>query len=286
MTVSNNVVFHRLTKQIGPEAVAAAARAAGHHRAARRPERGHRAGQQGGVGARAGLGVRHDRGGRRLAPAAPGRLRRHRRRPRALRAATEGERRFPERVARNVTEAMLGRRRARRPRAARRAAGGGEDRHRAVAVRRREQRRVDGRLHPVAHPPSVWMGTDMNSPIRTAARHPDPGQQPARRGVAGLHGRRAGGRARRDVPAVPADRRAARRLIARTRSHRPSRSVPPSMPPPAARAAPARRRPGRSRPPTRRTGRPVRRSRRPGRPRGDAEADDPEDEDCSVTPCG
>ena len=79
-----------------------------HHRAARRPERGHRAGQQGGQHARAGLGVRDDRRRRGLAPAAPGVV--GRRPPTAgcsTRPPPTGERRFPEQVARNVTETML-----------------------------------------------------------------------------------------------------------------------------------------------------------------------------------
>ena len=88
MTVSNNVVFSDMARRVGPQKVADAARAAGITFATRRPERGHRSGQQGGQHARAGLGVRHRRGRLGGAPAAPGLAGRHRRRAGAVPGAT------------------------------------------------------------------------------------------------------------------------------------------------------------------------------------------------------
>ena len=86
-------------------------------------------------------------------------------------AATEGERRFPERVARNVTEAMLD--------VAEHdglALPGG----RPVAAKTGTvQSRFEGENNDAwmaGFTPSlataVWIGTDMNSPIRTARGTP------------------------------------------------------------------------------------------------------------------
>ena len=92
-------------------------------------------------------------------------------------AATEGEQRFPERVARNVTEAMLDVAVARRARAARR--HGRSPRRRAPcspgSMGENNDAWMAGFTPSLAS--SVWMGTDMNSPIRTARGTPIQGAQ-------------------------------------------------------------------------------------------------------------
>ena len=158
MTISNNVVFNALAQKVGPQNVANAARAAGITSPLDNPTSGIALGNKEITTVRPRVGVRDDRRGRRVAPAAPRVVGDDRRRPGALPGPDRREQRFPERVARNVTEAMLdvapadgspSRRTARR----------GQDRHGAVALRGPEQRCVDGRVHPVRRD-VVWMGTD------------------------------------------------------------------------------------------------------------------------------
>jgi peptidoglycan glycosyltransferase len=171
MTISNNVVFHTLTKQIGAEAVAAAARSAGITAPLDDPTEGIALGNKevstlelasayatiaaGGVWRQPHLVA--------SVVTADDRV--------LYEAATEGERRFPERVARNVTEAMLG--------VAERddlALPGG----RPVAAKTGTvQSRFEGENNDAwmaGFTPSlasaVWLGTDMNSPIRTARGTP------------------------------------------------------------------------------------------------------------------
>jgi membrane peptidoglycan carboxypeptidase len=171
MTVSNNVVFHTLAREVGPESVAAAARAAGITAPLDDPTAGIALGNKevsafelasayatiaaGGVWRQphlvASVVTTDDRV--------------------LYDAATEGERRFPERVARNVTEAMLN--------VAEHdelALPGG----RPVAAKTGTvQSRFEGENNDAwmsGFTPSlasaVWMGTDMNSPIRTARGTP------------------------------------------------------------------------------------------------------------------
>ncbi|MHA6625578.1 transglycosylase domain-containing protein [Pseudonocardia sichuanensis] len=171
MTVSNNVVFHTLARQVGPEAVAAAARAAGITAPLDDPTAGIALGNKevsalelasayatiaaGGVWRQphlvASVVTTDDRV--------------------LYDAATEGERRFPERVARNVVEAMVD-------------VAEHDDLTlpggRPVAAKTGTvQSRFEGENNDAwmsGFTPSlasaVWMGTDMNSPIRTARGTP------------------------------------------------------------------------------------------------------------------
>jgi membrane peptidoglycan carboxypeptidase len=171
MTISNNVVFHTLARQVGPEAVADAARAAGITAPLDDPDEGIALGNKE-VSAL-------DLASAYATIAAGGVWRQ----PHLVasvvtaddqvlyQAATEGERRFPERVARNVTESML-------DVAAHDhlALPGG----RPVAAKTGTvQSRFEGENNDAwmaGFTPSVasavWMGTDMNSPIRTARGTP------------------------------------------------------------------------------------------------------------------
>ena len=110
-------------------------------------------------------------------------------------ATTRGEQRFPEQVARNVTETML--------EVAERdglALPGG----RPVAAKTGTvESRLAGQNNDAwmaGFTPelatSVWMGTDRNAPIRTAGRHPDQRHRVARGCLAGVHDRGAGQRTR------------------------------------------------------------------------------------------
>jgi membrane peptidoglycan carboxypeptidase len=171
MTVSNNVVFYTLARKLGPDTVAAAAHAAGITSPLEDPNEGIALGNKevstlelasayatiaaGGVWRQphvvASVVTSDDRV--------------------LYDAATDGERRFPERVARNVTESMLGV-------AARDglALPGG----RPVAAKTGTvQSRFEGENNDAwmagftpSLAASVWMGTDMNSPIRTARGTP------------------------------------------------------------------------------------------------------------------
>jgi peptidoglycan glycosyltransferase len=171
MTVSNNVVFHTLANKVGPESVAAAARAAGITAPLDEPTEGIALGNK---------EVSAFELASAYATIAAGGVWRQ---PHLVssvvtaddqvlyQAATEGERRFPERVARNVVEAML---------------EVAEHDHlalpggRPVAAKTGTvQSRFEGENNDAwmaGFTPSlataVWMGTDMNSPIRTARGHP------------------------------------------------------------------------------------------------------------------
>jgi membrane peptidoglycan carboxypeptidase len=171
MTVSNNVVFHTMARQIGPETVAAAARAAGITAPLDDPTEGIALGNKevsvfelaSAYATIAAGGVWHQPHLVASVLTADGRV--------LYQAATDGERRFPERVARNVTEAML-------DVAAHDdlAIPGG----RPVAAKTGTvQSRFEGENNDAwmaGFTPSlasaVWMGTDMNSPIRTARGTP------------------------------------------------------------------------------------------------------------------
>lgn len=171
MTVSNDVVFHTLAKEVGPDAVAAAARAAGITAPLDDPTEGIALGNKevstlelasayatiaaGGVWRQPHLVA--------SVVTADDRV--------LYQAATEGERRFPERVARNVVEAMIG--------------VAEHDRlalpgQRPVAAKTGTvQSRFEGENNDAwmaGFTPSlataVWMGTDVNSPIRTARGRP------------------------------------------------------------------------------------------------------------------
>jgi membrane peptidoglycan carboxypeptidase len=171
MTVSNNVVFTTLAKRVGPEAVAAAARSAGITAPLDDPTEGIALGNK---------EVRPLDLASAYATIAAGGVWRQ---PHLVtsvvtaddrvlyQAATEGERRFPERVARNVAESMMNV-------AAHDdlALPGG----RPVAAKTGTvQSRFEGQNNDAwmaGFTPSiasaVWMGTDMNSPIRTARGTP------------------------------------------------------------------------------------------------------------------
>jgi peptidoglycan glycosyltransferase len=171
MTVSNNVVFHTLTKQLGAEAVAAAARAAGITAPLDNPTEGIALGNKevstfelaSAYATIAAGGVWRQPHLVSSVVTADDRV--------LYQASTEGERRFPERVARNVVEAMLG--------------VAEHDRltlpgRRPVAAKTGTvQSRFEGQNNDAwmaGFTPSlataVWMGTDMNSPIRTARGNP------------------------------------------------------------------------------------------------------------------
>jgi peptidoglycan glycosyltransferase len=170
MTVSNNVVFHSLARRLGPQKVADAARAAGITSPLDEPDEGIALGNKevstlelaSAYATIAGGGVWHPPHLVSQVVTADGRV--------LYRASPEGERRFPEQVARNVTEAMLavadhdGLGLGRRPVAAKtgtvqsRFAGENNDAWMA------------GFTPQLAA--SVWMGTDRNSPIRTASGAP------------------------------------------------------------------------------------------------------------------
>jgi membrane peptidoglycan carboxypeptidase len=171
MTVSNNVVFHTLTKQLGPEAVVAAARAAGITAPLENPTEGIALGNKevstlelasayatiaaGGVWRQPHLVA--------SVVTADDKV--------LYEAATEGERRFPERVARNVVEAMIG---------VPEHDGLALPDERPVAAKTGTvQSRFEGENNDAwmaGFTPSlataVWMGTDRNSPIRTARGTP------------------------------------------------------------------------------------------------------------------
>jgi peptidoglycan glycosyltransferase len=171
MTVSNNVVFNTLAKQVGPEAVAAAARSAGVTAPLDDPNEGIALGNKevsalelaSAYATIAAGGVWHQPHLVTSVVTADDRV--------LYQADTEGERRFPERVARNVTESMLN--------VASHddlALPGG----RPVAAKTGTvQSRFEGQNNDAwmaGFTPSiasvVWMGTDMNSPIRTARGTP------------------------------------------------------------------------------------------------------------------
>ena len=175
MTVSNNVVFNTLARRVGPAAVADAARAAGITAPLEDPNSGIALGNKE-VSAYelASAYATIAAGGMWRSPhlvttvvTADGRV--------LYEAHTDGERRFPERVARNVTEAMID--------VARRdglSLPGG----RPVAAKTGTvESRFDGENNDAwmagftpSLSTSVWVGTDMNAPIRTAGGQPISGK--------------------------------------------------------------------------------------------------------------
>ncbi|MEJ3654758.1 transglycosylase domain-containing protein [Actinomycetes bacterium KLBMP 9759] len=175
MTISNNVVFNTLAKQVGPEAVADAARLAGIRSPLDDPTEGIALGNKevttfemaSAYATLAAGGVWREPHLVSSIVTADGVV--------LYEADTRGERRFEERVARNVTETMLD--------VAERdglALPGG----RPVAAKTGTvESRFEGENNDAwmaGYTPlvstSVWMGTDMNTPIRTAAGRPITGK--------------------------------------------------------------------------------------------------------------
>jgi membrane peptidoglycan carboxypeptidase len=285
MTVSNNAVFHTLTEQIGPEAVAAAARAAGITAPLDDPTEGIALGNKevstlelasayatiaaGGVWRQPHLVASVVTADNRV----------------LYQASTEGERRFPERVARNVVEALLG--------VAEHDGLALPDGRPVAAKTGTVQSKFDGQNNDAwmsGFTPSlttaVWMGTDMNSPIRTARGTPIQGSSlPGDVWQNFMSGALAGAPVEdfppfRPIGEPPASYRP-------DEEQPPSPSVPPSMPPPAPAPLPPAVGPEATPPPDD-PDPPPDAPDEPDDPAvmGDAEADDPEDEGCSVTPCG
>ncbi|MGI5130800.1 transglycosylase domain-containing protein [Pseudonocardia sp. CA-107938] len=175
MTVSNNVVFASLARKVGPAAVADAARAAGVTAPLTDPDGGIALGNKevstidlasayatiaaGGVWHPPHLVARVTRADDTV----------------LYQASPQGEQRFPERVARNVTEAMLD---------VASADGLALPDGRPVAAKTGTvESRVEGQNNDAwmagftpTVSTSVWMGTDMNSPIRTSAGTPVEGK--------------------------------------------------------------------------------------------------------------
>lgn len=171
MTISNNVVFNTLAKQVGPEAVADAARAAGIVAPLDEPNEGIALGNKevstfelaSAYATIAAGGVWHQPHLVSQVITADDRV--------LYEAPTDGEQRFPERVARNVTETMLG--------VARRDGLALPDDRPVAAKTGTVQSRFEGENNDAwmagftpSLATSVWMGTDMNSPIRTASGTP------------------------------------------------------------------------------------------------------------------
>ena len=175
MTVSNNVVFASLARKVGPAAVADAARAAGVTAPLADPNDG------------IALGNKEvstvDLASAYATIAAGGMWRPPHLVASVVRAddtvlyqaATQGEQRFPERVARNVTETMLD---------VASSDGLALPGGRPVAAKTGTvESRVDGQNNDAwmagftpTVSTSVWMGTDMNSPIRTSGGTPVEGK--------------------------------------------------------------------------------------------------------------
>jgi peptidoglycan glycosyltransferase len=175
MTVSNNVVFNTLARRVGPQGVADAARAAGITAPLDDPNSGIALGNKE-VSAYelASAYATFAAGGVWRPPhlvttvvTADGRV--------LFEARTEGERRFPERVARNVTEAMLD--------VAKRDGLALPDGRPVAAKTGTVESRFDGENNDAwmagftpSLSTSVWVGTDMNAPIRTASGDPISGR--------------------------------------------------------------------------------------------------------------
>ena len=171
MTVSNNVVFHTLARRVGPEAVAAAARSAGITSPLDDPTEGIALGNKEVSALELASAYATIAAGGVWRPphlvasvvTADDRV--------LYQAATDGERRFSDAVARNVTEAML----AVAEHDGLELPGG-----RPVAAKTGTvESRFEGENNDAwmaGFTPSltsaVWMGTDMNSPIRTARGKP------------------------------------------------------------------------------------------------------------------
>ncbi|MDN5748082.1 MAG: penicillin-binding protein [Pseudonocardia sp.] len=175
MTVSNNVVFHTLAKRVGPESVAEAARSAGITAPLDDPTAGIALGNKeistvdlaSAYATIAGGGVWHQPHLVQEVVTADGRV--------LFAAPTEGERRFSERVARNVVEAMLD---------VAAADGLALPDGRAVAAKTGTvESRFEGENNDAwmagftpSLSTSVWIGTDENDPIRTASGTPVSGK--------------------------------------------------------------------------------------------------------------
>ncbi|MCX6465366.1 MAG: transglycosylase domain-containing protein, partial [Pseudonocardiales bacterium] len=175
MTVSNNVIFNTLAKDVGAQAVADAARAAGITAPLEDPNEGIALGNKevsvlelaSAYATIAAGGVWHQPHLVAEVVTADGRV--------LYSAPTEGERRFPERVARNVTEAMLD---------VAEADGLELPDGRPVAAKTGTvQSRFEGENNDAwmaGFTPqlasSVWIGTDRNDPIRTASGEPIAGK--------------------------------------------------------------------------------------------------------------
>ncbi|GAA5137909.1 transglycosylase domain-containing protein [Pseudonocardia adelaidensis] len=276
MTVSNNVVFHNLAKEIGPESVAAAARAAGITAPLDNPTEGIALGNKevsalelaSAYATIAAGGVWRQPHLVSSVVTADDRV--------LYQASIEGERRFPERVARNVVEAML---------------NVAEHDHltlpqgRPVAAKTGTvQSRFEGENNDAwmaGFTPSVstavWMGTDMNSPIRTARGRPIQGsslpgdvwQEVMSDAVAGT-----------PVEDFPQFRPIGEPPSPLGPNETPAPSAPPAPPPEPPPVTPA---------PTPAPDEPDVTPDDPERPGilGDPGVDRPsDDEDCSVTPCG
>ena len=174
MTVSNNVVFSVLARRVGPQKVADAARAAGITSPLDDPNEGIALGNKevstlelaSAYATIADGGVWRPPHLVSQVLTADGRV--------LYQASPEGERRFPEQVARNVTEAML---------AVADRDGLGLGRRPVAAKTGTVQSRFPGENNDAwmaGFTPqlaaSVWMGTDRNSPIRTASGDPISGR--------------------------------------------------------------------------------------------------------------
>lgn len=175
MTISNNVVFNTLAKKIGPGAVADAAHAAGITAPLDNPTEGIALGNKevsafelaSAYATIAAGGVWRQPHVVSTVVTADNRV--------LYAAATEGERRFPERVARNVTEAMLdvaGRDGLALPGGRPVAAKTGTVQSRFAGEN--NDAWIAGFTPSVST--SVWIGTDMNSPIRTSSGSPIDGK--------------------------------------------------------------------------------------------------------------
>jgi peptidoglycan glycosyltransferase len=175
MTVSNNVVFNTVARKVGPQRVADAARAAGITAPLDDPNEGIALGNKevstlelaSAYATIAAGGVWHPPHLVSRVVTADDRV--------LYEAAPAGERRFPEQVARNVTEAMLG--------VAERDGLDLPDRRPVAAKTGTVQSRFAGENNDAwiaGFTPqiaaSVWLGTDMNSPIRTATGDPISGR--------------------------------------------------------------------------------------------------------------
>ena len=234
MTVSNNVVFHTVARRLGPEKVADAARAAGITAPLDHPDEGIALGNKevstlelaSAYATIAGGGVWHPPHLVSQVVTADGRV--------LYRASPEGERRFPEQVARNVTEAML---------AVADRDGLGLGRRPVAAKTGTVQSRFPGENNDAwmaGFTPqlaaSVWMGTDRNSPIRTASGEPISGRTLPGEVWRGFMATALQRHPRRVVPAAsPAGHAAVGRPAERPRDTRPDRTAdapPPTAPPP------------------------------------------------------
>ena len=247
MTLSNNVVFNSLAKQVGAQAVADAARSAGIATPLDQPDERIALGNKeitavdlaSAYATIAAGGVWHQPHLVASVVTTDGRV--------LYQSPTDGERRFSDRVARNVTEAMLDV----APHDDLALPGG-----RPVAAKTGTvQSHVAGQNNDAwmaGFTPSVvaavWLGTDRNEPIRTASGRPISGKDLPGDGLARLHDRRHRGPSRAGLRPVPPHRLAAfgpaaRRRSAQAAGHRDRRPLRPARSRrPARRSNPRRRR--------------------------------------------